>query len=557
MGYSAPINLNGRPSYNEIGLPATVLTLQWPPGVVPAQLPDFETQARRLRYQALGTACRDRLISSLFLAHHEDDQAETIFLRLVRGHKDTGLQGMQPVADISECHGIYGVDRSGTQEIKAIQTNRRIEKYNSSHDLSHNSNAPLIIEEGGVKIYRPLLRFSKERLVETCRATYTRWMEDETNQDPTTTPRNAVRSILNTTKLPRSLQKPSLLALGKSMAERANARTRRAKQLFEACDISMLDTRSGSLVVRLPDQIPDKIETVPPAYRQKRLFEGEHLAALMLRQLLKIVTPQKHVPLQSLQFAVHTLYPRLKEPTATSLERHSGPSRFTAGSVTFTRVLSSLERSNGEQDSGQHPRKWGPFLDEEFIWVLTRQPFYITPGPSHPESKLISWGPPAQSPVLATGRPHRFPNSSGLNLSDPAPSIPEPSIPEPYNMRDFRLWDSRYWFLIHNPTPFTLLVRSLRIANLRQLRASLHPAKAKTLDKLLRDIAPGKIRYTLPVLVRKDTEQDRDTETERETVLALPTLRCDFGAKKLGVRWEVRYRGFDLGHEWDRRKVIL
>jgi tRNA(Ile)-lysidine synthase len=54
--------------------------------------------ARQARYDLLADACRARGIDTLFLAHHADDQAETLLLRLAKGSGVTGLAGMRPVA---------------------------------------------------------------------------------------------------------------------------------------------------------------------------------------------------------------------------------------------------------------------------------------------------------------------------------------------------------------------------------------------------------------------------------------------------------------------------
>lgn len=519
----------------------------------PARLPNFESQARRLRYQALGAACRDRSITSLLLAHHEDDQAETIFWRLIQGHAATGLLGMQPMANIPECHGLYGVHQSGTRE---FEERRRAKPYFRRHEwqrsmarLGEDPNGPLTFEEGGLKIYRPLLEFSKKRLVQTCRDSQVQWWEDRTNRDPTLTPRNAVRHLLRNRRLPRSLQKPSLLAMRERMIEKAKARTARVKKSFEACDINLLDTRSGSLVVRLKTNLMGT-KLIPPAYRQLKLAETKHRAALVLRQFLEIIAPRERISLKSLQFAVHVLYPDLKDPTATSLDKHLEPSRFTAGGVLFERSPLPLERP-------QHNP--GHQLDAEFIWVLSRQ------RPASTQSSIIQIDPPSD-PECHSGQPQHSPDESPINQTTPAPSPSEsdlsfnsrrplarrPKESRNQSIREFRLWDSRYWFLIHNPTPFPLLVRFLHVDDLRQLRTSLPSTQVKQLDQLLRTAAPGKIRWTLPVLVQKKTEQG--AEPGVETVLALPTLGWDCNAEKLGVSYEVRYKQIDLG---DRKDVII
>ncbi len=53
-----------------------------------------EEAARNKRYAALGDLCREYHVSLLLTAHHQDDQAETVLLQLLRGTGMAGLSGM-------------------------------------------------------------------------------------------------------------------------------------------------------------------------------------------------------------------------------------------------------------------------------------------------------------------------------------------------------------------------------------------------------------------------------------------------------------------------------
>ena len=55
----------------------------------------IETAARKLRYKFLNNVKRDLKFNAIALAHHADDQAETILMRLLRGATSAGLSAMK------------------------------------------------------------------------------------------------------------------------------------------------------------------------------------------------------------------------------------------------------------------------------------------------------------------------------------------------------------------------------------------------------------------------------------------------------------------------------
>ena len=58
-----------------------------------------ETAARVLRYEFLSEVRRQLNFDAIVLAHHANDQAETVLLRLLRGSTSTGLSAMQFLTD--------------------------------------------------------------------------------------------------------------------------------------------------------------------------------------------------------------------------------------------------------------------------------------------------------------------------------------------------------------------------------------------------------------------------------------------------------------------------
>lgn len=60
---------------------------------------DIQAQARAARYRLLEEWCAAHNVLHLLLAHHQDDQAETLLLRLARGSGVDGLSAMAPVSE--------------------------------------------------------------------------------------------------------------------------------------------------------------------------------------------------------------------------------------------------------------------------------------------------------------------------------------------------------------------------------------------------------------------------------------------------------------------------
>jgi tRNA(Ile)-lysidine synthase len=54
-----------------------------------------EASAREARYQALAALANEKRVAAILLAHHQQDQAETVLLRLLRGAGVLGLSAMQ------------------------------------------------------------------------------------------------------------------------------------------------------------------------------------------------------------------------------------------------------------------------------------------------------------------------------------------------------------------------------------------------------------------------------------------------------------------------------
>jgi len=62
----------------------------------------LEEMARRVRYEFLHEIARRESMSAIAVAHHADDQAETVLHHIVRGTGLVGLRGMLPIREIAD-----------------------------------------------------------------------------------------------------------------------------------------------------------------------------------------------------------------------------------------------------------------------------------------------------------------------------------------------------------------------------------------------------------------------------------------------------------------------
>jgi tRNA(Ile)-lysidine synthase len=243
-----------------------------------------ESIARRLRYRAMGAACRARGITELLFAHHADDQAETTLMRLANNYLGKGLAGMQAEARIPECEDMYGVHESGSPRVL------RRENLVMGDGVR---GAGMVVEGGGITILRPLLQFTKDRLVATCEEAGVKWVEDETNTDPSLTLRNTVRQLHEKDLLPQALRRPNLCAIAARTSDRAAQQEERAHQIFRSLDVK-IDPCSGHAICKISRQTARDVNEAP---------DVDHIKAIILRKLLLLVAPTSNVDLSTLEAA--------------------------------------------------------------------------------------------------------------------------------------------------------------------------------------------------------------------------------------------------------------
>jgi tRNA(Ile)-lysidine synthase len=205
-------------------------------------------------------------------------------MRLTNNYLGRGLAGMQREAGIPECEDMYGVHKSGTP--RAL----RRELDLSDHPRASHQN---LVESGGIFILRPLLSYTKDRLIATCEEASVRWVEDHTNKDRSLTMRNTVRYLHEADRLPVALRRPNLGAIAARVFEQTTRLEIRVDELFRGFDVTF-DPRSGHVVCRIPHKTANEINAMP---------DCDHVRAILLRKLLLLVAPAENMELSTLEAA--------------------------------------------------------------------------------------------------------------------------------------------------------------------------------------------------------------------------------------------------------------
>jgi tRNA(Ile)-lysidine synthetase-like protein len=151
--------------------------------------------ARAARYRFLAQAARACGARAVAVAHHADDQAETVLMHLLRGAGPAGLRGMRPTVPWEEWVPEHETRRSGDAK---------------RNELSLSSIPPV-----SPALIRPLLQVTRAEIEAYCAAHSLQPRRDPTNLDPSAT-RNRIRHEL----LPRLIEYNShiVAALGRTAA---------------------------------------------------------------------------------------------------------------------------------------------------------------------------------------------------------------------------------------------------------------------------------------------------------------------------------------------------
>ncbi|OTA88088.1 hypothetical protein M434DRAFT_399161 [Hypoxylon sp. CO27-5] len=564
---------------NSMGVAAELHTLNWSKVLRnyshPKDLPNFESVARTLRYRKLGSIFTIRSVVSLLLAHHEDDQYETVLMRLLQGHGSRGLCGMRKAHDIPECEGMFGADGSGyvddqtrrhpfykmtpsSRERKHIRRELRsaVNRLMSEAELNDSATelndtdlddfyqsqrvmsfdpSTLDTEDGGIMVYRPLLEFSKDRLIATCLENNVPWWEDATNKDPTLTMRNAVRHMYKGYPLPKALQKPSILALSKRCEQRVQAQEAEANRLLSQTIIHDFEPVAGTATVQFPIFKPrlERRDSGSPLRRQARLLKQRQIAAILLRKILALVTPDSHPPLlTTIENHVARLFPSLALPEEAATV--SPPKAFSISGVFLVPIVSRPRNLSA----------WGKTTDEQqkqqLSWYLSRTPY------------------PSTLPIPRVRTPYWAVERNRKNEWRRSPRM------------SWVLWDGRYWIHIEHRLPYRLIVQPFLQDHAKPFRELLSPDDRNRLAALLKRYAPGKVRYTLPAIYIEEhldldnavprpnypnplymngngetSSHPKVPDSSKMKLVALPTLDVQIPGLDKWLSYEIRYRKVD------------
>lgn len=520
----------------QMRIDAEILTLSW--GDVPGWpniRQNLESVARRLRYQALGKACRDRDINSLLLAHHADDQAETVLTRMISGYTGSGFRGIKAESRIPECHGVYGVSESGLPQPFPCTT-------------LGISGSPLAMESGGIKVYRPLLDFQKSELIATCEQEAVTWFEDPTNADKGLTLRNTIRHLWGNGRLPNALSPSTMIEMAERVDERDQKREQAAEYLFNQCTIE-LDIRSGILNLVFSPDIKEQL--LSSDGKSDAAGEASHKAAMLLRKVLSLVTPKSGIVLRDLVAVAKTVFPFLSPRNEEQTSRPAIESSHTAAAGLYISPESAFKvvEKLGLKQTNQHMKRL----------VLPSEP-----SASHQASQTSLDTPDASSPRSAWRiERQRVPTVQLGNYVLTLASAENQRNSSVDNIwTDWQLFDGRFWLrLRHRPFNISpnhaVVMRFLHKKDLEQLRQSLSSREVEYLDSRLKHCAPGNSRFTLPVIVERYTTTGSKGKLEfTEEVRALPTIgwgRQAWRAWKskdeatVPWRWECRYKMIEFG----------
>jgi tRNA(Ile)-lysidine synthetase-like protein len=138
----------------ELGIPCTVARRADVERHLPATLPNPSARYRAARIELFRSVVAERELQGVILAHHADDQAETVLHRLVRGSGPAGLAGMSPRTQLGELlilRPLLGQRRAELRGyLNSIGQGWREDASNTSDDYLRNRLRKWLAREPGL-----------------------------------------------------------------------------------------------------------------------------------------------------------------------------------------------------------------------------------------------------------------------------------------------------------------------------------------------------------------------------------------------------------------------
>lgn len=405
---------------------------------------------------------------------------------------------------IPECWGVHGVHRSGHYQAESSLQN---ESHNgiasqAGDGLPARACRHIGFEDGGVKIYRPLLGFTKTRIQATSREQGLEWVEDETNHDVKRTTRNAIRSLLNAQRLPKALSMDNLRAIDEKAKTRLLSIENRAEKLFQRADFLVFDVRSGGLVVRLP---------------RLHLGQDDLGAMVFLKRIFEMISPKPRISVSSMDTALYHMSCKDPSTCGGSEKQEMKHLHFCSGGVFAQREEMPAQPHLDVSASAK--------LDPDYIWILTREAF--------PESKA-----PSTIRIPATDLTNLPHSHEALARNENRNGVSDDQLRPFRSWSSWELWDGRFWIRVSNLTRQHLEVRAFLKQDRSFLDSKLTKTERRSLRRALEVAAPGPTRWTLPVIADL---------SNTGKIFAFPTLGNVIDSLAEGLDWEVRFRHVDFG----------
>ncbi|KAJ9613101.1 hypothetical protein H2200_003042 [Cladophialophora chaetospira] len=443
----------------KLGIKSEILEMEWPGIGDPSALPDFEMQARRARYRLIANAAIQRQIRHLFLGHHQDDQIETILMRLIRNSSDSflGHQGIAEHSTIPCCEDIRGA-QTAKENISFEAWLRDASAHRAAIKMPFeapnvNKGKMIAPSTAGMQIHRPLLTFPKSELVQLCDTDSIPYVLDKTNFDPTLTLRNSIRHLRSNYTIPRALQGSSVLELQRVAQHSAKSLAARGESILKMVRVRSLDLRSGRMTICLTPPFRDTCENDLEA------------GAYALARLTSVVSPQSKDDDQP------TLVSQQKLMDFLEIEKRGAKEQMTMQQVLCQKVESD-------------PSLW---TERSTVWTFSRPPMRKR------ELELTSM---VFVPWLeSTG-------AAGKTLTKTEKKYLAEKFKRKGLWSKWLLWDHRYWIRVRTQNAerlSTIRLRTYTESDSTEVYKNLESGK-HDFQAMLAEAAPGKARYTLPVL---------------------------------------------------------